>query len=435
MGTSHSQPSDPISKMFADCDTTVSDNIKQKIAKIDSSRSFKPIFTEHSPSLKPEKLASEISSASDKSGVAFAPAPTCIDYSIFEKAVEKSWGGNNTILNFANTKYASNKELSSCMGSLYGMIVGDSWGHVLEFVPVQYEKEIIKNLDQTNFRAPGVLNKFGLKPGQYTDDSSMGLCLADTLLTRGHVDCVDLRKRFVMWWYLGYNNAFRHDTSTRENKMWFGRSVGLGGQISMSLKSFISNPSEKYAKGDENMSGNGSIMRLCPLPIFYRDADTECLVSESMKQSFTTHSGIQSAECAAVLSYIIVSAIHSQNKSGKEFLDSLDFTPIQEYLITDAVKCITRSCDNESWTADNYNKEASDQFWNWKEENYKYSPTRSALNPGYVGGYACDNLAMALHCVYNTDSFARAVLKCINMCGDTLEINKILSPLKDVIEM
>jgi ADP-ribosyl-[dinitrogen reductase] hydrolase len=225
--------------------------------------------------------------------------------------------------------------------------MGDSWGHCLEFVPVQYEKTIIKALDETNFKAPGVLNRFRLKAGQYTDDSSMGLCLADSLLTNGHVDCLDLRKRFVMWWYLGYNNAFRHDAGNRKDNTRRGRSVGLGGQISYSLKSFIEDPKQIYPSGDENMSGNGSIMRLCPLPIFYRDSETEFMVSEAMKQSFTTHSGIQSAECAALLSYVIVAAIKSGVKCGKDFLDSLDFEPIMQYLVTDAVKSIANSVQNE----------------------------------------------------------------------------------------
>ena len=68
----------------------------------------------------------------------------------------------------------------------------------------------------------------------------------------------------------------------------------------------------------------------------------------------------------------------------------------------------------QTWTEDNYNKVPEDQYWNWKDETYQYSPTRSAINPGYVGGYACDNIAMALHCVYHSASFEEAVLRCIN---------------------
>ena len=72
----------------------------------------------------------------------------------------------------------------------------------------------------------------------------------------------------------------------------------------------------------------------------------------------------------------------------------------------------------QSWTEDSYNKVPEDQYWNWKDENYKYSPTRSAINPGYVGGYACDNISMALHCVYHSETFEEAILRCINRLVD-----------------
>ena len=65
-----------------------------------------------------------------------------------------------------------------------------------------------------------------------------------------------------------------------------------------------------------------------------------------MNQSFTTHSGLQSAECAAALSYVIVSALKSDSKTGKEFLDNLDFSTIETYISTDAVKCILSSTQN-----------------------------------------------------------------------------------------
>ena len=73
------------------------------------------------------------------------------------------------------------------------------------------------------------LNQFKLKPGQYTDDSSMSHCMADNLLIHGKIDCIDLRSKFVVWWTKGYNNAFRKDN----NRVgFFGRtSVGLGGTI------------------------------------------------------------------------------------------------------------------------------------------------------------------------------------------------------------
>lgn len=100
----------------------------------------------------------------------------------------------------------------------------------------------------------------------------MSLCLADCLLMNGMVDCVDLRKRFTMWNSYGYNNGFRFD-ETRD-KLGGKSSIGLGGNISMSLMEFRMSgfKSEATSAGNKYTSGNGSIMRLAPLPIFYHDS-------------------------------------------------------------------------------------------------------------------------------------------------------------------
>lgn len=41
-------------------------------------------------------------------------------------------------------------------------------------------------------------NRFGLRPGQWTDDFSMGVCLADSLLVSKGFQPLDLRMRFVV---------------------------------------------------------------------------------------------------------------------------------------------------------------------------------------------------------------------------------------------
>merc|ERR1719272_716541 len=74
----------------------------------------------------------------------------------------------------------------------------------------------------------GESNTFHLQRGQWTDDSAMGLCMADSLILRRGFDGVDMRVRFWCWWNRGYNNAFRKDSSRSS-------SVGLGGNISKSL--------------------------------------------------------------------------------------------------------------------------------------------------------------------------------------------------------
>ncbi len=44
---------------------------------------------------------------------------------------------------------------------------------------------------------------FGLAPGQWTDDTSMALALAETLITHPTFDPHDLMDRFVDWYRRG----------------------------------------------------------------------------------------------------------------------------------------------------------------------------------------------------------------------------------------
>ena len=114
------------------------------------------------------------------------------------------------------------------------------------------------------------MNRFGLKAGQWTDDSSMALCLADSLIKHSNMIGVDFRSRLLTWWYGGYNNAFRLDNNRSDTG-----SVGLGGNISQSFMEFIDqyqmNQMQNCTKAGHpsNTSGNGSIIRNAPLPVFF----------------------------------------------------------------------------------------------------------------------------------------------------------------------
>ena len=67
--------------------------------------------------------------------------------------------------------------------------------------------------------------------GQWTDDASMGSCLADSLLTQNGYNGSNIRIWFWNWWNNGLNNAFRKDFESRSALFSFSKSlsVGLGG--------------------------------------------------------------------------------------------------------------------------------------------------------------------------------------------------------------
>ena len=115
----------------------------------------------------------------------------------------------------------------------------------------------------------------------WTDDSSMGLCLADSLIVKnGSFNPQDIMRRFLAWWYCGYNNASMYQKT--KSISW-----GLGGNISDSFENYISNPVDfTTAGGDKGkyISGNGSIMRNAAIPIAYHN-DLNLAMENAKKQS------------------------------------------------------------------------------------------------------------------------------------------------------
>jgi len=307
----------------------------------------------------------------------------------------------------------SSVEEDRAVGSVLGMPIGDALGAPLEFKGVRYGVRLINGFDHT--RSSG----FGLKPGQWTDDSSMGLCLADSLISCKGFNPADLKHRFVLWWNFGYCNAFRFDKDRYSR-----HSVGLGGNISMSFSEFYRNGAPYTTAGDKDTSGNGSIMRMSPVPVYYHDIAEA--VNIARLQSLTTHQGEEARECSALMAWIIVNAIHNGDGT-KKILDTIHNFQSD----VKSINFLIRSQQEDATPGRNW--DLADRDWNWKDPEHKYSPERSRRQPGYVGSYAMDALCMALHCIWTTDNFADALLKAANMCGDADSVASVTGQLAGAI--
>ena len=104
--------------------------------------------------------------------------------------------------------------------------------------------------DVGEFRVRGGKNKFRVKLGQWTDDTSMGLCLADSLLAHGTYVGSDTRVRYHNWWFRGYNNAFGNDDRRG--------SIGLGGNVAKSLAAMApgEEPNDVYQADTEDSAAS-----------------------------------------------------------------------------------------------------------------------------------------------------------------------------------
>ena len=154
-------------------------------------------------------------------------------------------------------------------GCLLGLAAGDALGTILEFTtPGSFEpiSDMIGG------------GPFQLAPGEWTDDTSMALCLADSLIEKKDFDPIDQLERYVRWYREGYLSSN-------------GRCFDIGGTVAAALRRF-ENSKEPYPGGQDEMSaGNGSMMRLAPVPMFYARHPREAM-DRSGESSKTTHSTV-----------------------------------------------------------------------------------------------------------------------------------------------
>jgi len=175
-------------------------------------------------------------------------------------------------------------------GAMVGLAVGDAFGVSLEFMPPG------SFITVTEITGGG---PFGLKEGEWTDDTSMALCIAASLLECGNFDAKDQMERFVNWRENGYMSS-RGEGS---------RCVDIGNTTTSSLDRFLESGDPYSGPTEHSTSGNGSIMRLAPVPLFYGgDAlDTFAFAGQSSR---TTHGSDACIDACRYMATIINGAIN-----------------------------------------------------------------------------------------------------------------------------
>jgi len=120
------------------------------------------------------------------------------------------------------------------LGALLGLAAGDALGTTLEFKPPGSFTPI------TDMVGGG---PFDLEPGEWTDDTSMALCLAESLIESQGFDAVDQLSRYVRWKRQG------HHSST-------DRCVDIGGTVLSALARFERHSNPWSGSTDEHSAGN-----------------------------------------------------------------------------------------------------------------------------------------------------------------------------------
>ena len=195
----------------------------------------------------------------------------------------------------------ANTELDRKRGTLLGLAIGDALGAAVEFMSPGSFPEV------TGYRGGG---PHGLAPGEWTDDSSMSLALADSIAQVGW-DLNDQANRYVAWWKNGQYSVN-------------GRCFDIGITTQSALNRFLKTKDARIS-GDSSgsSSGNGSIMRLAPVPIHYASLfpdHLDELVTLLIDSSRPTHASPQCLSACAYFGLLLCGLI--QGGDRHKVLDS-----------------------------------------------------------------------------------------------------------------
>ena len=190
-------------------------------------------------------------------------------------------------------------------GCLLGLAAGDALGTTLEFKsPGTFEP-----IDDMTGGGP-----FGLQPGQWTDDTSMALCLATSLIECDGFDATDQMRRYVRWRDEGYLSSTGH-------------CFDIGNTVSGALNRFSRTGNPFSGSKDTYSAGNGSLMRLAPVPMFFVVHADEA-IERSADSSRTTHQAIEAIDACRYFAGLLVGALRGFDK---ELLLSPRFCPVDGF--------------------------------------------------------------------------------------------------------
>jgi ADP-ribosyl-[dinitrogen reductase] hydrolase len=178
------------------------------------------------------------------------------------------------------------------LGCLAGLAVGDAVGTSLEFMPPGSFAPL------TDMLGGG---PFGLEPGQWTDDTSMALCLAESLVVTGSFDPRDQMERYLRWYREGYWSST-------------GRCFDIGNTVRTALRRFEATGEPFAGSSDPRSAGNGSLMRLAPVVLFavHDPARALHLAGESSR---TTHGARAAIDACRFFAGLLVGALQGASKA------------------------------------------------------------------------------------------------------------------------
>jgi ADP-ribosyl-[dinitrogen reductase] hydrolase len=248
-------------------------------------------------------------------------------------------------------------------GAMMGLAVGDALGVPAEFKPRGSFPKVTEMIGG---------GPFLLNPGEWTDDTSMALCIAKSLIDYNGFNPADQMNKYWTWIESGYMSSN-------------GRMFDIGDTTSEALCKYRKTGEVFAGEDDPKKAGNGSLMRLVSIPLFFAN-DIEAR-TYAAQMSATTHAAKTCIASCTFFTHLIHKALQGLTK--EEILNVKDpsnwFTNLRAEVHLDIAKGAYKT----------------------KTENQIRST-----------GYVIHTLEAALWCFHTTNTFEEGCIKAVNLGED-----------------
>lgn len=174
---------------------------------------------------------------------------------------------------------------------MLGLACGDALGTSVEFK----KRDSFQKVEDMIGGGP-----FQLRLGQWTDDTSMAFSLAESLIECNSFDPIDQMRRYLKWYKHGYLSST-------------GVCFDIGNITRFAILAFEKTGNPFSGKTDPGSAGNGCLMRLAPIPMFYFQYP-KLAIAQSGESARTTHGALECIEASRIFRGMIHAALHGSTK-------------------------------------------------------------------------------------------------------------------------
>lgn len=254
-------------------------------------------------------------------------------------------------------------------GAMIGLACGDALG-----APVEFKRRDAFPL-VTDMLGGG---KHGIEAGQWTDDTSMAMCLAESLIACQGFNEASVMQQWLPWLEQGHWSSKP-------------RAFGIGNTILQALWHY-KRTGDITQSARPRTAGNGALMRLAPIPIFFANYEAQG-ISVSIASSRLTHADSEVLRASELFTYALY-------------------------------RCF-EGCDKESLLPLNAQVQDSEDIKRIFNRDYQHMNRSQVRSSGYV----IDSLEAALWAFYHGEDVRSSLILAVNLGEDTDTVAAICGQL------